>query len=185
MIEIAIHGRGGQGAVIASQILSYAFFLEGSYSHSFPTFGAERRGAPVAAFVRVSDRFINNRYIITNANYLILLSEQLIDIIDIKSNLKEKGVVIINSDKEANKFKNIDNKIKIIIININRVALKNNLGTTYMPIVNVPILGVFAKYTGLVKLDSLVKSLPRFVPFSLENNILALKEAYRLAGSRE
>ncbi|MDY6820846.1 MAG: hypothetical protein SVN78_04405, partial [Deferribacterota bacterium] len=65
------------------------------------------------------------------------------------------------------------------------VALKNNLGTTYMPIVNVPILGVFAKYTGLVKLDSLVKSLPRFVPFSLENNILALKEAYRLAGSRE
>ncbi len=58
MIEIRFHGRGGQGAVIASKILAYAYFLEGKYSQAFPTFGAERRGAPVAAFVRVDDKFI-------------------------------------------------------------------------------------------------------------------------------
>jgi len=88
MIEIRIHGRGGQGAVLASQILSYAYFLEGFYSQSFPSFGAERRGAPVSAFVRVSDHFINERYEVINPDYVLVLSSKLAEIVDVTSGLK-------------------------------------------------------------------------------------------------
>ena len=181
MIEIRIHGRGGQGAVLASQILSYAYFLEGSYSQSFPSFGVERRGAPVSAFVRTSDHFINNRYEVLNPDYVIILSSKLAEIIDVTAGLKENGIVFINSDDS-----NISQKLgeaKVVSSNVTAIALENRLGSIYMPIVNVPILGVFSRCTGKPSLNSLIKAIPRFIPANVDRNIKAIESAYEQCGS--
>ena len=180
MIEIRFHGRGGQGAVIASKILAYAYFLEGKYSQAFPTFGAERRGAPVAAFVRVDDKFINNRSPIISPDYVIVMAGKLADTVDVTSGIKKNGIVIINSDKQSEHY-NFEENCIVKTFDVNKIALKYRLGTPIMPIINAPILGVFAKITRTLSIDSLEKAIPKFVPVKIEENIKALKEAYELA----
>ena len=99
MQEIRFHGRGGQGAVIASRILAQALFIEGRYAQAFPTFGAERRGAPVAAFVRADDSFINVRSRVTKPDYVIVMAARLIESVPVTDGLKEGGIILINSDQ--------------------------------------------------------------------------------------
>ncbi len=180
MIEIRFHGRGGQGAVIASKILAYAYFHDGKYSQAFPTFGAERRGAPVAAFVRVDDKFINIRSPIVNPDYVIVMAGKLAENLNVASGIKNNGIVIINSDKSPDAFQ-FEEKCTVITFDVNKIALKYGLGTKIMPIINAPILGVFAKVTGTVSLESLKKALPKFIPVKIEANLKALEEAYNLA----
>ena len=91
MREIRFHGRGGQGAVIASKILAEAFFREGKYVQSFPAFGAERRGAPVAAFTRVDENPIRIRTQIYAPDTVVVLDPSLLESADITSGLKPKG----------------------------------------------------------------------------------------------
>ncbi len=91
MIEIRTHGRGGQGAVIASEILAEAFFREGKYVQAFPAFGVERRGAPVVAFTRVADDEIRERCEIYEPDHLIVLDPVLIDTVNITAGLKKGG----------------------------------------------------------------------------------------------
>jgi len=91
MIEIRIHGRGGQGAVIASEVLASAFFKEGKFVQAFPAFGAERRGAPVAAFARVDDQPIRIRHFIYEPDHIIILDPTLIESTQVDSGLKEGG----------------------------------------------------------------------------------------------
>jgi 2-oxoacid:acceptor oxidoreductase gamma subunit (pyruvate/2-ketoisovalerate family) len=177
MIEIRIHGRGGQGAVLASQILSYAYFLEGYYSQSFPSFGAERRGAPVNAFVRVSDSFIHNRYEITSPDYVIILSYKLAEIVDVTAGLKKDGIIFINSTSN-NINAELFGGFKTVVFDITAIALENKLGSIYMPIVNVPILGMFASVLEEPSLESLIKAIPKFIPVHIDRNINALKMAY-------
>ena len=180
MIEIRFHGRGGQGAVIASKILAYAYFLEGKYSQAFPTFGAERRGAPVAAFVRVDDKFIHNRSPIVSPDYAIVMSGKLAETVDVTSGIKENGIIIINSDKPPEEY-SFEEKCIVKTFDVNNIALKYKLGTPTMPIINAPILGVFAKITNTLSIESLKKAIPKFVPVKVEENIKALEEAYELA----
>ncbi len=184
MVEIRIHGRGGQGAVLASQILAYSFFLEGKYSQSLPTFGAERRGAPVMAFVRVSDHFINIRSRVTNPHYVIVLSSKLAETVNVTSGVSPEGVVLINSEKPASYYSFIQEKCLVESININSVALKYGLGNRIMPMVNGPIIGAFAKLSGIISLESIIKTLPYFIPAKLEENKEALYEAYELMSHR-
>ena len=99
MIEIRIHGRGGQGAVIASEVLASAFFKEGKFVQAFPAFGAERRGAPVAAFARVDDQPIRIRHFIYEPDHIIILDPTLIESTQVDSGLKEGGWIIINTDR--------------------------------------------------------------------------------------
>lgn len=178
MIQIRIHGRGGQGAVIASQILSYAFFLQGRYAQSFPTFGAERRGAPVAAFVRASDRFIDLRCQVTQPSHVLVLSGRLAETVDVTSGLTERGLLLINSHNPPQYFAFLDNGYTIRTVDITGIALRHGLGSRSMPMVNVPILGAFARISGLLELDSLEWALPGFVPANLEGNKAALREAW-------
>ncbi len=180
MIEIRFHGRGGQGAVIASKILAYAYFLDGKSSQAFPTFGAERRGAPVAAFVRADDKFINVRSPIANPDYVIVMAGKLAETVDVTSGIKENGLVIINSDKPASYY-SFEEKCTIKTMNVNEIALKHKLGSAIMPIINLPILGIFAKLSSSVSIESLKKAAPKFVPVKVEENIDALVEAYDLA----
>ncbi len=180
MIEIRFHGRGGQGAVIASKILAYAYFLDGYHSQAFPTYGAERRGAPVAAYVRVDDKFINVRSPVISPDYVVVMSGKLADTVDVSSGIKENGLILINSELNSDYY-SFEEKCKIVCFDVSSIALKYGLGTKIMPIINVPILGVFSKITNSISLESLKKATPKFVSVGVDKNIEALEEAYNLA----
>lgn len=184
MQEIRFHGRGGQGAVIASRVLAQALFLEGRYAQSFPTFGAERRGAPVAAFVRADDHFINLRSQVTEPDYVVVMAARLIDAVPVTAGLKSGGRILINSDLSPAEIRLQNEKLAqlpetaLLTVNLNQIALKHGLGTKIMPLINAPVLGALAKISGLVKVESLDQALPAFIPQRLEDNRQALHEAY-------
>ncbi|RLI42510.1 hypothetical protein DRO59_03900, partial [Candidatus Bathyarchaeota archaeon] len=98
--EIRIHGRGGQGAVTAAQLLAHAAFLEGKWVQAFPYFGAERRGAPVRAFARISDEPILVHSQVYNPDYIIVLAPKLQEIVDVTEGLKKDGVIVVNTRKK-------------------------------------------------------------------------------------
>ncbi len=202
MQEIRFHGRGGQGAVIASKILARALFFEDRYAQAFPTFGAERRGAPVAAFVRADDHFINVRSRVTTPDFVVVMAARLIEAVPVTDGLKKGGVILINSDLPAAEFdfaeKNqagtkqagiktgtadIKLPFRVVTINLNRIALELNLGNKIMPLINAPVLGALAKVSGLVKPESLIRALPDFIPARLKDNEKALYAAYETAGN--
>ncbi|MCK5681404.1 2-oxoacid:acceptor oxidoreductase family protein [bacterium] len=192
MQEIRFHGRGGQGAVIASKILAQALFFEDRYAQAFPTFGAERRGAPVAAFVRADDSFINVRSRVVTPDFVVVMAARLIESVPVTDGLKEGGIILINSDLPARKFKftqpdqpNPKQPYQVVTINLNRIALEFGLGTKIMPLINAPVLGALAKISNLVKPESLIKALPNFIPAHLKKNEKALYLAYELAGNHD
>jgi len=176
MIEIRFHGRGGQGAVIASTVLAEAAFLEGKDVQAFPYFGVERRGAPVTAYTRIDDRPIRIRSQIYEPEYVIVLDSVLIKTVNVTQGLKPNGLVLINTDKKPGDFANL--KIKIATIDATSIAIKHGLGTKTAPIVNTAILGAFSKASGIVKLDSVIKCILEAVPGKKEENANAAKEAY-------
>ena len=102
MIEIRFHGRGGQGAVIASNILAEAAFKEGKYVQAFPFFGIERRGAPILSFTRIDEKAIRIKNQIYNPDCIVVLDPTLIDAVDVTSGLKENGLILLNTDKNRN-----------------------------------------------------------------------------------
>src|SRR5512135_2441818 len=104
MIEIRFHGRGGQGAVIASKILASALFKEGKFAQAFPAFGAERRGAPVMAFTRFDQKAISRRSIVYEPDHVVVLDEPILDVVDVTSGLKEGGWILINSPRDSSFF---------------------------------------------------------------------------------
>lgn len=146
MIEIRIHGRGGQGAVTASEILAIAFFKDGKFSQAFPSFGPERSGAPVEAYCRVDDKFIRLRTHVYNPNYLIILDERLTKVIDVTKNLEKNGLIVINSKSKA-----AFNGFRVAAVDATKIAV-DILGK---PIVNTAVLGAFAKATKLLSMKSL------------------------------
>ena len=176
MIEVRIHGRGGQGAVIASKILAKACFLDGKFVQSFPMFGVERRGAPVQAFLRIDDKIINLRCQVYEPDHIIILDPTLIKVVDVAKGLKKGGLILINSSKEADHFNFPENKV--ITIDANKIAVNLRLGSKTSPIVNTAILGAFSKHSGIVSLDSILKSIPDEVPIKVKENKKAVEEAY-------
>jgi 2-oxoisovalerate/pyruvate ferredoxin oxidoreductase gamma subunit len=97
MLEIRFHGRGGQGAVLASEILAQATFLDGKVPQSFPFFGVERRGAPVTAFLRVNDRPIQLRTSVTQPDIVVVLDPGLLKTTPVADGLRPGGLVLVNS----------------------------------------------------------------------------------------
>jgi pyruvate ferredoxin oxidoreductase gamma subunit len=173
MIEIRFHGRGGQGAVTAAKILAKAAFEDGKYSQAFPFFGVERRGAPVMAFTRIDDKPIQIRYQVQNPDYVIVLDEGLLDVVDVFSGIKDDGKAIINTNKEE-KLKEYSNK-EVYSIDATGIALEN-LG---VPIVNTIMLGAFSKKSGKVSLDSIIKVIKETFPGKLgDKNSKAAEIAY-------
>ena len=178
MIEIRTHGRGGQGAVIASEILADAFFREGKYVQAFPAFGVERRGAPVVSFTRVSDGEIRERCEIYEPDHLIVLDPVLIDTVNITSGLKEGGWIIINTNRDL-RDSDLAERYRVAMVDANSIAVKHGLGTRATPIVNTAILGAFSAVTKLVGLEAVLDAIAEFVPLKKENNREAAKEAFR------
>lgn len=154
MIEIRFHGRGGQGAVTAAEILAKAVFEEGKYTQAFPSFGVERRGAPVTAFARISDKPIRRRYQIYSPKYVVVLDDTLVNVVDVTSGILDDGSILLNStnnDLSVFEEKNIDASV----VDATGVAL-DIIGRN---IVNTTMLGFLAAKTGAVSLDSLLKTI--------------------------
>lgn len=169
MIEIRLHGRGGQGAVTASEILAIAAFKEGKFSQAFPSFGPERTGAPVEAYCRMDEKFINLRTHIYEPDFLLVLDDSLLKTVDITHGLKKAGTVIINSEQ--------DPKLNYKTYHID--ATKIAMDILKKPIVNTAMLGAFAKATRLVSLKSIEKAMKeKFSGSMLEKNLKAIERAY-------
>jgi 2-oxoacid:acceptor oxidoreductase gamma subunit (pyruvate/2-ketoisovalerate family) len=178
MYEIRFHGRGGQGAVVASTVLASAFFKEGKFVQAFPSFGAERRGAPVVAFTRVSDLEIRERFGIYEPDCLIVLDSSLARRKGIASGLKEGRWIIINSDKRPEDYHFLG-PYRVATLDANSIAQKFGLGSASVPIVNTTILGAFSKATQMVKIDSIMEAVRENVPSKPENNATAALEAFQ------
>jgi len=178
MIEIRIHGRGGQGAVIASKLLASAFFKEGKYVQSFPTFGVERRGAPVAAFVRVDEEPILVRSQIYEPDHIIVLDPTLIEAVDVTHGLKSGGWILINTARDPEEFKELG-EFHVATVDASGIAVRHRLGSKTHPIVNTAIMGAFARVTGLVQLDSILEAIDEEVPIAPDRNRKAAQEAFQ------
>lgn len=177
MIEIRMHGRGGQGGVIAAKILASAIFKEGRYAQSFPSFGVERRGAPVLAFTRVDSKPIRLRTAIYEPDHLIILDATLIKSTNVFSGLKSGGTILVNTSSPLSMF-NFPEEYPSAAVDAADIAARHGLGTRSMPIVNTAILGAFAKFSGIVGIDAIVEAIREGVPIKQDENAAAALEAY-------
>ncbi|HIH62157.1 MAG TPA: pyruvate ferredoxin oxidoreductase subunit gamma [Methanobacteriales archaeon] len=171
MIEIRFHGRGGQGAVTAAEILAKAAFEDGKYSQAFPFFGVERRGAPVMAFTRLDEKPIRRRHQIYNPDYVVVLDDGLLEVVDVFAGLKTNGAVIINTREKPQ----TPPGAKKYTIDATGIALEI-LGR---PIVNTTMLGAFAGATREVTIDAIIRIIKETFPGKIgEKNAEAAKKAY-------
>jgi len=178
MIEIRFHGRGGQGAVVASKILASALFKEGKSVQSFPSFGVERRGAPVMAFLRVDDQPIRLRTNVYHPDHVVVLDSTLIEVVDVTSGLRADGWIILNSDHHPGQFKGFTS-FRVATVDASRIAVENGLGSRTQPIVNTAILGAFSRVTDLVGIDAVVGAIEEAAPSKKQENIRAAQQAHK------
>jgi len=174
MIEIKFRGRGGQGAVIASEILGRAFFWEGKYPQCFSVFGGERRGAPVSGFLRVDEEAILLKCQIYHPDQMIIFDFSLIDEMEILQELRPGGVILINTNREIDSFKKL-RTFKMGLINAGPIARSVGLGDTF----NTVMLGAYVRLTHLVRLETLIEAIKTMVPSKVEANIEAAHKAYQ------
>jgi pyruvate ferredoxin oxidoreductase gamma subunit len=176
VFEIRWHGRGGQGAVTSAEILAEAAISEGKYAQAFPSFGPERRGAPVQAFVRISaNQPIRMRYSITEPDIVVVLDPGLLKAVNVAAGLKPGGVVIINTIKSAAQIRQeFHIQATIATVGATKIALEQ-LG---VPITNTTMIGAVMKVIEPVKMESLVEPINKRFGRLAEKNISAFKRAY-------
>jgi pyruvate ferredoxin oxidoreductase gamma subunit len=176
LVEIRWHGRGGQGAVTSTELLARAAINEGKYAQAFPSFGPERRGAPVMAFDRIDPaKPIRVRADIAEPDVVVVLDPTLLAIVNVASGLKDDGVLIINTSKSIEDFEaEFGTKRQMASVDATRIA-RELLG---VPIVNTTMLGALLRATEVVKMESLIKPLEQRFERLAERNINAMKRAY-------
>jgi len=178
MIEVRFHGRGGQGAVVASKVLAVAFFHERYHVQSFPAFGVERRGAPVMAFLRIDRQPIQLRTNIYEPDHIVVLDPTLLGAVDVTSGLKSGGWIVINTGRAPQEFPQLE-AFRMATVDATSIAIRNSLGSRTNPIVNTAILGAFSKVTSLVGIDSVALAIREEVPAKKGENTRAAREAYK------
>jgi pyruvate ferredoxin oxidoreductase gamma subunit len=175
ILEVRWHGTGGMGAVTASELFANAAIDEGKYAQSFPSFGTERRGAPVFAFLRISDEFIRTRGNIETPDIVVVMAAKIMSQIDVTSGLKENGKVIINSRRSPRELKSeFDLKWSVASVDATTIALE----TIKLPIFNTAMMGAVAKVMPVVKIESLEKQLKERFGKRADANIAAMTRAY-------
>jgi 2-oxoacid:acceptor oxidoreductase gamma subunit (pyruvate/2-ketoisovalerate family) len=173
MIEIKFRGRGGQGAVVASEILGRAFFLEGKYPQCFSLFGGERRGAPVVGFLRVDEQPILLKCQIYHPDQMIIFDFSLIEEKEILQELKPNGSLLINTHQAIDFFRKF-RKFRVGLIDAGSIARGLGLGGTF----NTAMLGAYVRLTNLITLKTLAETVKAMVPAKKEENVEAVREAY-------
>lgn len=174
MIEIRIHGRGGQGIVTSGELIGFAAFSDGRYAQTFPTFGSERMGSPVTAFVRIDDRPIRIRTPIYKPDCVIVQDPTLLASEPVLEGLRPGGLVIVNTRKHPQELGlSVDSQIRTI------PATELALETLGRPIVNTTILGAFAAASGAISLEGIRRALEHRFPKELaEKNLQAARRGF-------
>jgi len=174
MIEMTFFGRGGQGAVIVSEILANAYFLEGYQVQCFPSFGVERRGAPVTAFLRIDKEFIYLRSMIYKADIGLVLAPDIVNAPTFKPSLKSGSVLVVNSNSKLPGL----SEFKVHYVDATGIALEYGLGSKAQPLVNTAIVGAYVKISDDLKLDNLLQAVENSVPQKISKNLEAVNKAY-------
>jgi pyruvate ferredoxin oxidoreductase gamma subunit len=175
MIEVRFHGRGGQGAVTSAELLALSAIEEGKYAQAFPSFGPERRGAPVIAFARVSDEPILVRSQVYNPGVVVVLDPSILRIVNVTQGMTNGGVLVANTHKSPKELAgDLDLPLKVAVVDANRIA-REELGR---PITNTTMLGAMLKATGILPLESFYGPLKTRFGRIAERNIQALKRAF-------
>ncbi len=177
MLEVRFHGRGGQGAVTSAELVALAAIAKGKYAQSMPSFGPERRGAPVQAYMRVSDIEIRLRNEITEPNVVVVLDGGLLEVVDVGAGLKDGGTIVVNSAKTPEELRRSFNlKSRLAVVDANKIA-REVLG---VPITNTTMIGALLKATEILSLDDVRPQIDhRFNPKLAVKNIKAMEEAYK------
>lgn len=160
MVEVRIHGRGGQGVVTASDLLAYAAFTDGHHAQAFPSFGSERTGAPVVSYCRIEDREIRSREPVQYPDLIVVQDPTLLSIMNPFAGMKEDGYALINSQKTLaelglSQLESEHPAGHVLTIPASEIA-KKHLGR---PLPNAALLGGVAAITGLVKLQSVLEAI--------------------------
>ncbi|MGD8843135.1 MAG: 2-oxoacid:acceptor oxidoreductase family protein [Gammaproteobacteria bacterium] len=176
MVEVRIHGRGGQGNVVAAYLLASAAFAEGRYGQAFPAFGAERRGAPVTAFVRIADAPIRRRCEVRLPDFLIIQDQALLRVQGVLDGLKPGGGILVNSNGPSSE---LSAEYDREMVSMPATALATEvLGR---PVPNTALLAAFLSLTGMLPREALVKALAaRFRGKVLEKNTQLIGRAAEL-----
>lgn len=187
MVEIRIHGRGGQGVVTAADLVAMAAFAEGRRAQAFPSFGSERTGAPVVAYCRVRDEEIRTREPVLEPDLLIIQDPSLIALIDVFAGLNPKGHVLINSAKSPSELGLAERQATmpeghLMTIPAADIARKH----TGRTVPNAVLLGGAAALTGLYRMESVSKAIQQRFPGRVgEMNVAAAQEAFELVNSKK
>ncbi|MDT8358576.1 MAG: 2-oxoacid:acceptor oxidoreductase family protein [Methanomicrobiaceae archaeon] len=171
MYEIRLHSRGGQGGVTAAKLIAYAAFKDGKHATASPFYGAERRGAPVVSFIRISEEPIKVYSQIRNPDLVIVLDMGVMETVDVLQGLKKGGAVLLNSSDPVEM-----EGYQTYHVDLTGIALSLGLVLAGSPILNTPLLGAVAKM-GLASFDSVKEAIRE--TFSDERNVEAAERAFR------
>jgi 2-oxoacid:acceptor oxidoreductase gamma subunit (pyruvate/2-ketoisovalerate family) len=181
-IEVRFHGRGGQGIVTASALLSQAFFLEGKYPQSVPLYGPQRRGAPVTVFLRVGDKQIRQRSWVYNPQYVVVLDDSLVEIANVTQGVPEGGYLLVNTPHSNSRALGLDSSsFRVAGLDADEIAYRLHLGGPPYPRINTLMLAAFAKTTQLVSLESVVQAAKEKFPPKDDRMESGMREAYERA----
>jgi len=178
MIEIRFHGRGGQGAVVASELLAQAAFLEGKHPQSFPFFGVERRGAPVTAYARIDSAPVTLRTRIAEPDVVVVLEPGLFRVVPVTLGLRPEGLLLVNSPRAPEELATPHPGPRATV-DATAIALELKLGSAAIPIVNTAMLGALAESSRVVSLKGLDDAIARFLPVRPDDNRRAAQEGAR------
>jgi 2-oxoacid:acceptor oxidoreductase gamma subunit (pyruvate/2-ketoisovalerate family) len=185
MTEFRLHGRGGQGIVAAAAVFAEAVFREGRYARAFSLFGAERRGAPVTAFIRVSDSILMPRCRVYNPNYVAAL-DPTISGDTIRAGLHKGGVLLINSPEDqpvtlsGGEMLAPDRSFSVFTVNATAIAMRHNLTIGGFPMVNTVMIGALARVCGLAELETILTVVEKRVSARREDNLEAATAGYKM-----
>jgi pyruvate ferredoxin oxidoreductase gamma subunit len=175
-VEIRWHGRGGQGAVTSAELLALAAIEEGKYAQAMPSFGAERRGAPVLAYNRVNaSNPIRTRAPVDEPDVVAVLDPGLLDVVNVTAGMKKNGIIVVNSPKSLDDLKKyFKGEWTLAAVDATSIA-REKLG---VPIVNTTMIGAIIKATGVVKLHSLEEPLKERFGAKSKNNLESATKAF-------
>ena len=174
MIEFRFHGRGGQGAVTSAELLALAAIDEGRYAQAFPSFGPERRGAPVVAFARIAEAQIRNRTVVQKPNVVCVLDPSILAIVDVAAGMDDAGTLVLNWGRSVEQLRDeYDLKCRLALVNANQIA-RETIGRV---ITNTTMLGALIKATEVTAVDPLEAALQHRFGRIAARNIAAFRRA--------
>ena len=182
VVEIRWHGRGGQGAKTASELLANAAFNTGKYVQGFPEYGPERMGAPITAYNRVSDERIRVHSNVYEPNYVVVVDETLLDSVEVTAGLKEDGAIVVNTAKSPDEIRGKLDGYKGKVCTIDARAISEACLGRYFP--NTPMLAAVVKVSGIMDVDTFLKDTEQSFakkfaskPHVIEGNVNAIKRS--------